>query len=205
MSTDANEIAELARADEARRDGIGEEDNPIPSWWWWTFFGTIVFAAFYTPYYILSGWSQETQWAAEVEVTRAALAANAPPVPTTNPYHGNAAAIGEGKQVFDTICAACHKPDASGLVGPSLVDPYWKYGNTDVALFETVTKGRPGGMPAWESQLGSEKIWKALAYLETLPKSSTPGVGAPGVGAPGAPAAGAAPAPSAPATAPGNG
>ena len=53
-------------------------------------------------------------------------------------------------------------------------------------------------MPAWETQLGTEKIWKALAYLETLPKSEQPGVGAPGVNAPGAAGASAptgAPAP----------
>jgi hypothetical protein len=35
-------------------------------------------------------------------------------------------------------------------------------------------------MPAWGPQLGSEKVWRALAYLETLPKSSAPGVGSPG-------------------------
>ena len=190
---EAPEVAELARKDDARRDGIGEEDNPIPAWWWWSWFATIVFAAFYIPYYTLSGWSQASQWAAEVAATQAAVAANAPPVPTTNPYRGDAAAIAEGRQTFETICAACHKPDGSGLVGPSLVDPYWKYGDTDAVLFETVTKGRPGGMPAWGPQLGSEKIWKVLAYVATLPKSDKPGVGAPGfAGAPGAPPAPAA-------------
>jgi cytochrome c oxidase cbb3-type subunit 3 len=190
MSDEKHYVPEIGRADGAHADGILEEDNPIPAWWWWTFLGTIVFAAFYTPYYILSDWSQETQWASEVAAQQAVVAANAPPLPTTNPYHGDAAAIAEGKQVFETICAACHKPDGSGLVGPSLVDPYWKYGDTDVVLFETVAKGRPGGMPAWESQLGTEKIWKALAYSATLPKSATPGVGAPGAApAPAAPAA----------------
>lgn len=196
MSADGREIPELARADGAPRDGIGEEDNPIPAWWWWTFFGTIVFAAFYIPYYTLSGWSQSKQWAAEVERNAARVAANAPPVPTSNPYRGDAAAIAEGKQLFDTICAACHKPDGSGLVGPSLVDPYWKYGDADATLFETVAKGRPAGMPAWESQLGTEKIWKALAYMATLPRSSEPGIGAPGVA--GAPGSAPAPAPPTP-------
>ena len=81
--------------------------------------------------------------------------------------------------MFVTTCAACHKPDGSGLVGPSLVDPYWKYGNTDDALYETIDKGRPAGMPPWGTQLGSEKIWKVLAYMETLPQSDEPGVGAP--------------------------
>lgn len=200
MSADPNEIAELARADGAHADGIGEEDNPIPGWWWWSWFATIVFAAFYTPYYILSDWSQETQWAEEMERNKAVIAATAPAIPTSNPFAGDAAAIADGKAVFDTICAACHKPDGSGLVGPSLVDPYWKYGDTDASLFETVAKGRPAGMPAWETQLGSEKIWKTLAYVATLPKSSTPGVGAPG-----APAAGAPAAPATTVAAPGNG
>lgn len=199
MSGDSQEIAERARADGADHDGIGEEDNPIPSWWWWTFIGTIVFAAFYIPYYTLSGWSAQGQYAEQVSEARAAAQAAAPAAPTTNPYRGNAAAIAEGQQVFATICSVCHKPDGSGLVGPSLVDPYWKYGHSDADLFLTVTKGRPGGMPAWESQLGGDKIWKVLAYVETLPKSDKPGVGAPDYAPPG----GASPAVAAPAPAPG--
>jgi cytochrome c oxidase cbb3-type subunit 3 len=90
------------------------------------------------------------------------------------------------------VCAACHLPDGRGLVGPSLIDPYWKYGHDDTTLFETVSKGRPAGMPAWASQLGDEKIWKVLAYMETLPGSPEPGVGAPDYKppAPAAPAGG---------------
>jgi mono/diheme cytochrome c family protein len=74
-------------------------------------------------------------------------------------------------------------------VGPSLVDPYWKYGHGDAELFETVSAGRPLGMPPWGAQLGDEKIWKVLAYLETLPRSDEPGVGAPDYAPPAAPAA----------------
>lgn len=182
---DPREIAELVHPGEPVRDGIGEEDNDVPTWWWWTFVGTILFAAFYVPYYTLSGWSQEQQYAAQVEAAEALAAEVRANLPATNPFRGDAAAIAEGKQTFDTICAACHKPDGSGLVGPSLVDPYWKYGSDDVALFETVAKGRPGGMPPWEAQLGTEKIWKVLAYMLSLPQSDEPGMGAPGVAAPG--------------------
>jgi cytochrome c oxidase cbb3-type subunit 3 len=177
MSAELPEIAERARADEPLRDGIGEEDNAIPAWWWWSWFATIVFAAFYLPYYTMSGWSQTGEYAEQVAKAEA-IAASAP-APSANPFLGNAAAIADGQQVFTTICAVCHKPDGSGLVGPSLVDPYWKYGHGDVELFASVAKGRPGGMPAWEAQLGSDKIWKALAYLDTLPKSEQPGVGSP--------------------------
>jgi cytochrome c oxidase cbb3-type subunit 3 len=186
VSAERPEVAEYERADAPVRDGILEEDNAIPSWWWASFWVTVVFAAFYGPYYLLSGWSQETQYAAEVAAAQTRAAAVRASLPSANPYRGDAAAVAEGQQVFATICAACHKPDGSGLVGPSLVDPYSKYGTDDATLFETVSNGRPAGMPAWSSQLGSEKIWKVLAYVETLPKSDQPGVGAPGVAAPGA-------------------
>jgi cytochrome c oxidase cbb3-type subunit III len=194
MSPDPPEIAEYERPDDARRDGIGEEDNPIPLWFNVGFYGCIVFGVLYIVWYtLLSDWSSASMYAAEVSAARKEYAAASPAPAETNPYHGDAAAIAEGAQTFKTICAACHKPDGSGLVGPSLVDPYWKYGHSDQDLFETVSAGRPGGMPAWKPMLGTDKIWKVLAYVETLPKSDRPGVGAPGYTAPAAatPAAGA--------------
>jgi len=173
---------ELPRPDEAIRDGIGEDDNAIPLWFNLAFGASIVFAIGYSGFYLFSGWSQAGQYEAQVrkadEITEKLRAS----MPQTNPYRKDATAIAEGQQVFSTICAACHKPDGTGLVGPSLVDPYWKYGHEDSDLYESVANGRPGGMPAWSAQLGSEKIWKALAYLETLPTTSEPGLGAPAPG-----------------------
>jgi len=166
--------------DTAPEDGIGDAEQSIPPWWWWTWIATILFAIVYVPYYhVFTHWSSSGQLEAEQRAVAARLAITVPAVPDRNPYHGNAAAIAEGKQTFTTICAACHKPDGTGLVGPSLVDSYWKYGDTDADLFTTVSKGRPGGMPAWRAQLGTEKIWKALAYVETLPKKPGKGFGAP--------------------------
>ena len=74
---------------------------------------------------------------------------------------------------------ACHLPEGTGLVGPSLVDGYSKYGNSDADLFKTVSEGRPLGMPPWGPGLGTEKIWQVLAYLETMPKRTEPGMGSP--------------------------
>jgi cytochrome c oxidase cbb3-type subunit 3 len=181
MSSEMPEVPvpERPRGDEAPRDGIGEEDNRIPLWFNVAFLGSIVFALVYVPYYLLSGWSSALQYDRQVEVAERHRAEALAQLPEQNPYHGNPAAIAEGKEVYTTICAACHKPDGSGLVGPSLVDPYWKYGHTDHELFETVSGGRPGGMPAWGPVLGTEKIWKVLAYVETLPRSKEPGVGSP--------------------------
>lgn len=175
----SEEVVERPDASATHNDGIAEDDHAIPVWFNAAFLATIVFAFVYVIYYVVMGWSSRGQYEAEVAEAEAIAAVAKASQPTTNPYHGDAAAIADGQQVFLQICAACHKPDASGLVGPSLVDAYWKYGHTDAELFQTVMEGRPGGMPAWGAQLGSEKTWRALAYLETLPKSGAPGVGAP--------------------------
>lgn len=188
----SEEIAEYERDDEAVRDGIGEEDHKIPLWFNATFIATIVFAFLYVPYYHLHlGWSAAKQYEAEVAVAQEKAAVVMASLPTTNPFAGNAAAAQEGAETFATICSACHKPDGSGLVGPSLVDPYWKYGHADADVFESVAKGRPAGMPPWQTQLGADKIWKVIEYVNTLPRSDEPGVGAPDYQPPAAaPAAG---------------
>ena len=187
MSPVTEEIAEYSLHDAAPRDGIGEDDNPIPAWFSLSFSACVVFAMVYIPYYLFSGWSQVGQYEAEAAIADAHVAEIRAAMPTTNPYRGDMAAIAEGSQVWATICVACHKPDASGLVGPSLIDPYWKYGDSDEILFETVSGGRPLGMPPWGPQLGNEKIWKVLAYMETLPKTDEPGMGSPDYKAPGTP------------------
>jgi cytochrome c oxidase cbb3-type subunit 3 len=177
------EIPEHPLGDGAVRDGIGEEDHPIPLWFNVGFYGLIAFGIAYAVFYTTSGWSSRGEYEAQVAEAeaRAALARAEQPAQTRNPFRGEAAAIAEGAQVFATICATCHKPDGSGMIGPSLVDPYWKYGNSDEVLYSSVFDGRPaGGMPGWGPQLGSDKVWKALAYLETLPRSDRPGMGAPG-------------------------
>jgi len=174
-----DEVAERPIPGDPVLDGIGEEDNPIPRWFNWTFAATIVWAAFYIPYYLLSGWSAAGQWQAEVSAAEAAVAEVRQELPSENPFRGDPEAIAQGEQTFNTICAACHKPDGTGLVGPSLVDPYWKYGKDDASLYQTVAEGRPAGMPPWSSQLGRDEIWQVLAYMETLPKTDEPGVGAP--------------------------
>jgi cytochrome c oxidase cbb3-type subunit 3 len=174
-------IPELPRADEAVRDGIGEEDNAIQLWFNVGFYGLIAFGVLYIAYYaVLSGWSQRGQYEAEVATLEAKYAAvRKANQPSENPYRGDAAAIAKGAETWTTICVACHTAEGTGLVGPSLVDPYWKYGNSDPELFATISEGRPLGMPPWGPQLGTQKIWQVLAYMETLPKSDAPGIGSP--------------------------
>ncbi|MDJ0787970.1 MAG: c-type cytochrome [Myxococcota bacterium] len=176
MST---EVPEYERDDAAIRDGIDEEDNKIPLWFNLGFYGMIVVGIVYLVYYTQSGWSSAGQYEAEVAVAEALAEEVRASLPTTNVFAGNSEAIAQGQEVYTTTCAVCHKPDGSGMVGPSLVDPYWKYGDSDEAKFASVAEGRPLGMPPWLAVLGNEKIWKALAYVDSLPRSDAPGVGSP--------------------------
>jgi len=180
MSDLEREIAELPHPGASPRDGVGEEDHPVPPWFNAFWIATWIFGVGYIVWYLaLSSWSQYGQYDAEVAVAEARAAELRAQLPQENPYHARADAIAEGQQTFVTICAACHGMDAHGMVGPSLVDVYWKYGSSDADHFKSVSEGRPGGMPPWGPQLGDEKIWKVLAYVESLPKTAEPGFGAP--------------------------
>ncbi len=173
-------IPERPLPDEPPRDGIGEEDNPVPAWFNIGFYGLIVWGLGYIFFYgAMAPYSSADVYAAEVAEVEARLAATRPAIPDTNPFRGDTAAIAEGAEVYKTICVACHLGEGQGLVGPSLVDPYWKYGQDDLAQFASVAEGRPLGMPGWGPQLGNDKVWKVLAYVETLEKSAEPGVGSP--------------------------
>ena len=176
---DIPDIPELANDAAPVRDGIEEEDNPIPLWFNVTFIASIVFAVFYVPYYTFSGWSQIGQYEEESAALEEQFASVRATLAKENPFRGDLAAIEEGKSTWGTICVACHLADGRGMVGPSLIDPYWKYPTDDEALFQTVAEGRPGGMPPWGAQLSTDQIWKVLAYMESLPKTDAPGVGAP--------------------------
>jgi len=85
----------------------------------------------------------------------------------TNPFDGNASAIKEGEKIYDRLCVDCHL-DGTGGSGPNLIDKEWKYGSSDADLFESVSKGRPGGMPSWSGELKEEEIWKVIAYVRTM-------------------------------------
>lgn len=173
------DIPELPAPDAPVRDGIGEDDHAIPLWFNVGFYGLIAVGIVYALYYNLSGWSQLSQYEGELAAAAARFEEAREEVAGANPYRGDAAAVAEGKEIFATTCVACHLADGTGLVGPSLVDPYWKYGDDDASRFTSVSEGRPLGMPPWGSQLGPERIWKVLAYVDTLPTNDAPGVGAP--------------------------
>jgi len=101
-----------------------------------------------------------------------------------NPLRGDIAAIQSGKKTFEATCGACHKPDASGQVGPNLRDAVWLHGNTDAKVFEVVSKGvldskqlkqKPpmGPMPS-HAHLGDRKIYEVMAWLASINSNLKP-------------------------------
>ena len=103
----------------------------------------------------------------EIEKGSAVAAAEAA-APGRNPFDKNADAIREGKETFERNCAVCHGKDGKGGIGPNLLKKDLKFGRADKDLYASIAKGRPGGMPDWESKLGGDRIWKVIAYLRTI-------------------------------------
>jgi cytochrome c oxidase cbb3-type subunit 3 len=81
----------------------------------------------------------------------------------------NPATVAQGKQVFESTCASCHRADGGGLIGPNLTDSAWLYGSAPTDLWKTVREGvTTKGMPAWGPQLGDERVAAVVAYALTL-------------------------------------
>ena len=84
-----------------------------------------------------------------------------------NPFEGKPEAIKEGEKIFDAKCSECHM-DGTGGAGPNLTDDTWIYGGSDADVFETISRGRKGGMPSWKSELSKDDIWKVIAFIRSI-------------------------------------
>ena len=95
-----------------------------------------------------------------------------------NPYENNAYAISEGKRLFNWYnCSGCHANGGGGM-GPPLIDNNWTYGSEPENIHETILRGRPNGMPAWEGRIPDYQVWQLVAFVRSLgnlePKAATP-------------------------------
>ena len=86
-----------------------------------------------------------------------------------NPYNLDGKAVGEGKDLYTSICQSCHMPDGSGRIGPSLIDGRHQYPQivTDVGLFEVVFGGASGAMQPFSKRLSQDQILKVITYVRT--------------------------------------
>jgi len=75
----------------------------------------------------------------------------------------------EGRQLFESVCAACHGLDGrGGERGPDISTRQQVVQLSDTEILQIFREGRPAaGMPPFDS-LGSQKLKALLAYLRSL-------------------------------------
>ena len=162
-------------------DGIKELDNNLPPWWIYLFYACIGFAAIYlVRFEILGADDQEMELKKELAQAKIEVAEYMKTAPDlmdekTVTLVTDAPTLAEGKTIFETNCAACHRADAGGQIGPNLTDEYWILGGGIKNLFHTITNGgRDGkGMIAWKGTLKPKEIQKVASYIISL-KGSNP-------------------------------
>jgi cytochrome c-L len=89
-----------------------------------------------------------------------------------NPYDGDSVALTKGKDLYQTYCQACHLPDGSGRIGPSLIGDTHHYPRfaTDKGMFEIIYGGATGAMQPFGKRLTQDQILLIMAYVRTLKK-----------------------------------
>jgi cytochrome c oxidase cbb3-type subunit III len=148
-----------------------EQHNRVPRGFLVLLFALIAWGVYYIAAYTpeFSGWSQYDVLSREVRADKAKAAAASEKM-MENPYEHDAKAAAEGKILYAGKCADCHGADLKGGDGPPLTD-HLKYGEQDRQKYESIANGRPGGMPPFETELGRDRIWKVLAYVDSVRES----------------------------------
>ncbi len=163
-------------------DDIRELDNELPLWWRGILYGTIIFATCYWIWFqvLRAGENpidaykaekyaiaqeEAKKLAAEGELTGDKLEA----------MSRNVAIVGAGKATFVSTCAACHRADGGGQIGPNLTDRYWIHGSKPEDIIKVVRGGvLDKGMPAWGPQLGEQRVREVVSYVLTLRHTDAP-------------------------------
>jgi cytochrome c-L len=90
-----------------------------------------------------------------------------------NPYEGDPAALEAGQDIYRKQCQACHLPDGSGKLGPSLVDDTVinPRAGTDIGDFEILVAGARGAMQSFARRgMSQDDMLKVIAYTRSLEK-----------------------------------
>lgn len=87
-----------------------------------------------------------------------------------------------GKSRFETICAACHMADGSGMAAlgaPNLTDGVWLYGGDFDSIRTAILAGRNGNMPPHEPIIGKDRARLAAAWVYHLDQTGGGSASAP--------------------------
>jgi cytochrome c oxidase cbb3-type subunit 3 len=178
----------MAQPEHHDYDGIIENrvQRP-PAYFTVLFYGLIIWGVVFTAFYLLSGWSSQSEFQLkmqaheaqhQVATAPAAKPAETPPAqpkapePATTPAAAAAPVSADrpdAKALFAAKCAMCHGADGKGGFGPDLTAAHYEYGKNREAIFMSVSQGRANNkMPAYEGQLQREEIYALADYLLSL-------------------------------------
>lgn len=157
-------------------DGIKELDNNLPPWWVYLFYICIFFGAVYmVRYELMDGNTQEDEFQREMALAKIQVEEYLKTAPdlmdeNTVTLLTDEASLKEGKEIYTMYCAACHRADGGGQIGPNLTDDYWILGGDLKSIFKTVTQGgRDGkGMVAWKGVITSKEVQKVSSYIISI-------------------------------------
>jgi len=147
-------------------DGIVENrENSPPPYFTILFYGLILWGVAFAAYYLLSGWSShgefeqnmqrhQEQYTAQQQSTEAEA-------PAAAQQQVDAAAL------YTELCSVCHASDGTGGIGPDLTGDY-KFGRAISDVKQSITAGRPGGMPGFGTQLSQQEIDALSSYVVEL-------------------------------------
>ncbi|MBW6482737.1 MAG: c-type cytochrome [Vicingaceae bacterium] len=155
-------------------DGIIELDNALPPWWLYMFYGTIIFAIFYTiNFFGMGAYKQQDELKEQYAIAQKSIE-------KYQKEHGSsvdensvvlvaeAEKLADGKIIYEKNCVACHAANGGGGVGPNFTDDYWIHGNSINDVFKTIKYGVPEkGMIPWESQLNPNQIQNVASFILT--------------------------------------
>lgn len=153
-------------------DGIREYDNPLPRWWLWLFYITIAFGLAYVPLiHFTEGRTIAAEYVAEMAEAEAKYGLAKI---DWNNEELTAHCAGDSWKAgaeanFKTKCAACHREDGGGLVGPSFADDHYIHGGRFADIARVITEGVPEkGMIPWIKQLQPDEIRDLSCYIRAL-------------------------------------
>ncbi|KRB55945.1 cbb3-type cytochrome c oxidase N-terminal domain-containing protein [Flavobacterium sp. Root186] len=162
-------------------DGIKELDNNLPPWWVYLFYICIIFGVIYVVRYdVLGADDQEMELKKEMAQAKIDVEEYLKTAPDlmdekTVVLLTDDASLAAGKEIFAMNCAACHRADAGGQIGPNLTDDHWILGGGIKNVFHTITNGgRDGkGMVSWKTNgMKPKEIQKVASYILSLQGSN---------------------------------
>ncbi|ELR70756.1 Cytochrome c oxidase subunit CcoP [Fulvivirga imtechensis AK7] len=185
--TKANDAVPVEREEEVmldhNYDGIRELDNHLPPWWKWLFYISIAWSVVYlAAYHVFDTMPlQLEEYQTEIAEAEQVALARKEKTPASNIDETNVQRVtdpdrlADGKQVYINNCAACHKEDGGGGIGPNLADEYWLHGGDVKSIFATIKHGIPEkGMISWEPLLSPNQMQNVTSYIMSLGGTNPP-------------------------------